>query len=142
MADEKEINEEIEETENEMQETKKDKKTKKIPPKRRKSKKEKESSITKELRLAVETGKVSFGFRKSLKNTKESKVLLLVLSKNIPKRNFIEIDHFAKKSNIPLISFDGSSKDLADICGKPFLVSVLSIYDTGESNILDLIDKQ
>ncbi|MFA5050029.1 MAG: 50S ribosomal protein L30e [Candidatus Micrarchaeia archaeon] len=137
MTDEKESIEEEEIGETEKTKTKK--KTKKVPPRRRKSKKEKESLITKEIRLVVETGKVSFGFKKSLKNTKDSKVLLLIVSNNIPNKNLFEIDHFAKKSKIPLLSFQGSSKDLANICGKPFLVSVLSIYDKGESNIFDLV---
>lgn len=138
MADEKEIDEEVEETEDNTEKNKKDKKAKKVPPRRRKSKKERESSTTKEIRLVVETGKVSFGFRKSIKNTKDSKVKLLIVSNNIPKANLNEINIFAKQSNTPIFLFEGSSKDLANICGKPFLVSVLSVYEKGESNIFDL----
>lgn len=119
----------------------KEKKISKTPPRRRKSKKERESPITKALSLAVETGEVSFGYNESLKAIKEGKPKLVIISNNIPDIHLNELKHFSTISKVPLYVFEGSAKELASVCGKPFLVSALSIYNEGASNILTLVSK-
>lgn len=118
--------------------TEKKKKVKKVPPRRRKAKREKESPLIKAIRLAVETGEVSFGYKKSLKAMKEGKPKLVILSNNVPELHMNEINHFSEVSKVPLYVFEGNAKELASVCGKPFLVSVLSLYKEGSSNILKL----
>ena len=125
----------------EEEKTEKKGKIKKAPPRRRKTKREKESPVVKALKLVVESGEVSFGYKNALKGVKEGKPKLVVLSKNIPDLHSNEINYFSSKSNVPVYIFEGSSKDLASVCGKPFLVSALSIYNEGTSNILKLIEK-
>jgi len=115
-------------------------KVKKVPPRRRKSKKDKESPIVKAIRLVVETGKVSFGYNSVLRVVKQGEVKLVIHSDNIPVVNLGEVNFAAKEANTLVYAFPGSSKDLASICGKPFLISVLSIIDIGNSNILKLIE--
>lgn len=123
------------------EEEKVERKTKKAPPRRRKTRKEKESPMIKSIRLVVETGKVSFGYNKSLKGVKEGKPKLVIVSDNIPKIHLNELNHFALDSKIHIYVFPGSSKDLASVCGKPFLVSVLSVFEEGNSNIMELVSK-
>jgi large subunit ribosomal protein L30e len=45
-------------------------------------------------------------------------------------------------SNVPLIQFEGNSMELGSVCGKPFPVSVLSVFEEGSSNILELAKKK
>ncbi|MBI5227436.1 ribosomal L7Ae/L30e/S12e/Gadd45 family protein [Candidatus Micrarchaeota archaeon] len=102
---------------------------------RRKSKKEKERPLAAAIRLAVESGKVEFGSRSALSSDK--KVKAFVVSGNTP-----EIKSQLMEKSLPVIEFDGTSIELGSICGKPFSVSVLSIYEEGSSNILSLLKKK
>jgi large subunit ribosomal protein L30e len=38
-----------------------------------------------------------------------------------------------------LIVYKGTSTDLAMVCGKPFIISALTIRDPGDSDILKLV---
>lgn len=118
----------------------KPKKKKKVV-RRRKSKKEKEKPLTSAIRLTVESGKVEFGARTGILASLLGKAKLFVIAENTPKTTSVRIQDYAKQSNIPVIVFDGSTMDLGSVCGRPFPVSVLSVYDPGTSNILGLAGK-
>lgn len=130
-------NEEVETTEENVQEGR----PKKRLVRRRKSKKERESPISQAIRLAVESGKVEFGSRKSIKNSLLGKAKLFVIASNAPKNVVAEITKNSTHSKIPVLNFEGSTLDLGSICGNPYPVSVLSVYEAGSSNILDLVKK-
>jgi len=111
-------------------------KTKKVV-RRRKTKKERENPLTVAIRLAVETGSVEFGARAGVSTTNKAK--LLVVANNLPDPMKNEVESFAKGSRVPVLIFEGSSMELGSVCGKPFPVSVLSVYKEGSSNILELV---
>lgn len=133
------VDEEIKNAQEEVEEkTTKKVKTKKVV-RRRKSKKERENPITVAIRLAVESGSVEFGARAGISANNDSKAKLLVVANNLPASIKTKVDTFVKTSKIPVIVFDGSSMELGSVCGKPYPVSVLSVYKEGSSNILDLV---
>ncbi|MBI2079227.1 50S ribosomal protein L30e [Candidatus Micrarchaeota archaeon] len=109
---------------------------------RRKSKKERESPVSQALRLAVESGKVEFGSKKSVKNSLIGKTKLFVISANTPKASKDIVTRNAELSNTPILNFEGSSLELGSICGKPYPVAILSVYEVGSSNIMDLTKKK
>jgi large subunit ribosomal protein L30e len=129
---EEEIQEEVEQ-----KEEPKKVKVKKVV-RRRKTKKERENPLTVAIRLAVESGSVEFGAKASMSSSGD-RAKLLVVANNIPDKMKTEVESFAKTSKVPLITFEGSSMDLGSVCGKPFPVSVLSVYKEGSSNILELV---
>ncbi|MBU0586911.1 50S ribosomal protein L30e [Candidatus Micrarchaeota archaeon] len=142
MAEEKEeiIEEEVEEIE-EIETKKPRKKKEKKVVRKRKSSKEKENPLSRAVRLAVETGKVEFGKKTGLKDSLLGKAKLLVVAKNAPLQLQEDIKYYAKLSKIPVMQFEGTSLKLGSICGKPYSVSVLSVYDAGSSDILELVKK-
>jgi len=125
--------EEIEETEEPKKKTKKKKVVR-----RRKSKKEKEKPLTGAIRLAVETGKVTFGARRGIKESMLAKSKLFVLASNAPKEIKKNLEQYSGVSGVPIINFEGTSLELGSVCGRPYPVSVLSVQDEGTSNILKL----
>ncbi len=139
MSEEKKEIEDSDEPTTEIELKVKDKK-KKIPPKRRASK-EREDPIVSAIRLAAETGKVSFGFKTALKGLWTQKPKLIILSKNAPVAISREISHYTSAQEVQLYIFEGTSKELGSICGKPFLVSSVSVINEGNSNILKLVKK-
>jgi len=138
MVEEKELTEK--ETESEEKETEKKEKKKKVV-RRRKSTKEKIDPIVGAIRLAVESGKVVFGSRSSLKASSKG-VKLLVIAKNAPAEIRTNVLEISKTSKTPILEFEGTTMELGSVCGKPFPVSVLSIFEEGNSNILELAKKK
>ncbi len=108
---------------------------------RRKSKKEREDPLVREIRLTVESGKVEFGYRKGVRNALLGKAKLFVIAKNTPVDIKSDVLKYAKLSGIPVLEFKGTTMELGSVCGKPFPVSVLSVYDPGNSDILKMAEQ-
>jgi large subunit ribosomal protein L30e len=109
---------------------------------KRKSKKENENPLARAIRMAVETGKVDFGARTGEKMALTAGAKMLVIASNAPKDLAEDLDRYCKLSEIPLAKFDGTSIELGSICGKPYPISVLSVLDAGNSDILELSKKK
>lgn len=99
-------------------------------------------SVDKAIASVMKTGKVVLGANSTVKNAKTGKTRLIVLADNCPRSVREDIEHYCELSGVPIMTYDGSSKDLAAICGKPFLISALSIKDPGDSEIIKLIEKR
>ena len=97
--------------------------------------------INKAIITVVKTGKVSFGVSSAIKNAKTGKVKLVVLAANCPRDVREDIEYYCELSKVPLIVYRGSSIDLAAVCGKPFLVSAVSIREPGDSEVLKLVEE-
>ncbi|MGQ9530104.1 MAG: 50S ribosomal protein L30e [Candidatus Bathycorpusculaceae bacterium] len=95
--------------------------------------------VDKAIATAVKTGKVSFGANPALQNAKTGKAKMIILAANCPATIRGDIEYYCKLSKIPLITYKGSSMDLASLCGKPFTISALSIREPGDSEILELL---
>ena len=96
--------------------------------------------IDKAIASAVKTGKVSFGAASAVQNAQAGKAKLIVVAVNCPQNTREDIEYYSKLSNVPLITYKGTSLDLAAVCGKPFSVSALSIREPGDSEILKLTE--
>jgi len=92
--------------------------------------------VDKAIASAVKTGKVAFGTTNAIQSAKTGKAKMIVLSANCPKDIKEDIEHYSKLSRIPVISYKGGSMDLAEVCNKPFIISALTIRETGDSDIL------
>ena len=97
--------------------------------------------VDRAISTAVKTGKVTLGANSALQNAKMGKAKMIILAANCPKGIREDIEYYANLSKVPLISHNGTSLDLAALCGKPFSVSVLSIREPGDSEILKLTEE-
>ena len=96
--------------------------------------------LNKALVSVVKTGKVSFGVNSALQNAKTGKAKMIVLASNCPKDIKEQIEYYGKISKVPVMTHKGTSIDLANICNKLFIISALSIRETGDSEILKVIE--
>jgi len=96
--------------------------------------------INKAIASAVKTGKVWFGTDNAIKNVKIGKAKLVVLAENCPKNIREDIEYYCKLSKIPMIIYKGTSLDLGAACGKPFMISTLTIRELGDSDILKITE--
>lgn len=92
--------------------------------------------IRKAIRQCVETGRVVFGAKQSIRSAKLGEARMLIVASTCPKPFVEDIKYYAKLSNIPVYEFPGTSRELGSASGKPFTISVMAILDPGRSEIL------
>jgi len=97
--------------------------------------------MDKALATAVKTGKVSFGSNVALQNAKTGKAKMIVLASNCPKDIKEQIEYYGEISKVPVVTYKGGSMDLAEVCKKLFIISALSIRETGDSDILKITEE-
>ena len=90
-------------------------------------------TLIKELKKVLNSGKVLFGVKQAKKALNKGDAKLVIVANNCPERNEIQ------EWNVAKIFFDGDSVELGASCGKPFSISVLTIIDEGESNLLKMV---
>ena len=94
--------------------------------------------VQKAIRMAVDTGTVLLGKNESIRSVVSGKSKMVVYASNINDDLKVYVKKMGDLSGVPVYMYDGSSKELGSICGKPYPVSVLSVIDEGDSDILEL----
>lgn len=92
----------------------------------------------KELRRAVDTGKVLFGKRGVEKSILKGDCKLVIISNNAEKYAKERVEQLCKTAGTPFFEFDATGIDIGSYCGKPFVVSFAGIEDAGKSKVLEL----
>ncbi|MBU7015608.1 MAG: 50S ribosomal protein L30e [Theionarchaea archaeon] len=92
--------------------------------------------VGREIRKATETGRVLFGTEQSLKSVKTGEAKLVIMASNVPERTKEDLEYYCSLTHIPVHHYEGTSIDLGTLCGKPFVISVLTVIQPGESNLL------
>ena len=98
------------------------------------------TDVDKAIATAVKTGKVTFGTNTALQNAKTGKAKMIVLAANCPKDIKEQVEYYGKLSKVLIMMYAGTSMDLAAVCNKLFIISALSIRETGDSEILKVIE--
>mmetsp|Transcript_38399 Transcript_38399/g.78341 ORF Transcript_38399/g.78341 Transcript_38399/m.78341 type:complete len:113 (-) Transcript_38399:31-369(-) len=93
-------------------------------------------SINSRLALVMKSGKVSLGLSTTLKSLRQGKAKLVIIANNCPPLCKSEIEYYAMLAKAGVHHYTGNNIDLGTACGKYFHVSVLSITDPGDSDII------
>lgn len=96
------------------------------------------SDLIRELRVALRTGRVIIGSRRTVKMILTGGAKMVVIASNIPPDLREDIYRYAKLSGIKVLEAPLTNTELGVAIGKPFSVASLAIVDPGESNILNL----
>ena len=96
--------------------------------------------MAKAIATTVKTGKVMLGANNAVKNAKLGRGKLIVLASNCPRNVADDIGYYSKLSGVPVLIYKGSSIDLGMVCGKPYIVSALTVREPGDSEILKAIE--
>jgi large subunit ribosomal protein L30e len=94
--------------------------------------------VNKQIQIAVRTGKVSFGTKEAIDAARSAKAKLMIMASNCPEPQRHDILQYAKQSAVPVYTYPGSSVELGGACLKPFVVSILTVKEPGDSEILKL----
>lgn len=93
-------------------------------------------NVDKSLIKAVKTGKVIIGSKKAIELSASGDAKMVVLAKNCPEETRKKIE----ETDAPIYTYNGTSRELGPICGKPFVIAAMAVLDAGESDILSLIE--
>ncbi|MCR4335616.1 MAG: 50S ribosomal protein L30e [archaeon] len=94
--------------------------------------------VSKEIRRAVDTGKVIFGTKNSEKSLKNGSGRLIIIANNVPTLAKEKLVSFAEIGKTPYHVFEGNGLELGSVCGKPFTISTMVILDSGKSKVLEI----
>ncbi len=82
--------------------------------------------IRKDLKNALEKGKIIIGANEAIRAASAGKVKVIVYSANCPPDTRERLKTAAKNGKVDVEQFDGNSIELGTFCGKSFPVSVLA----------------
>ena len=91
-------------------------------------------NLDRAISIAINSGKTEFGAKKALSALETGNPKALILSSNCPDEKIINYN--ARLSNVMTIVYPKNSIELGATCGRPHKVSILTIHDPGDSNIL------
>lgn len=97
--------------------------------------------VEKSIRMASDTGKVKLGVQSAKKIALNGSARLVIIAENCPVESKQDLEKYCGIAKIPVMHFAGTSIELGTICGKPFPVSVMSVLDVGNSDILESFAK-
>ncbi|OAG29501.1 large subunit ribosomal protein L3e [Nematocida displodere] len=102
------------------------------------SKKTKTSTtVATQLPLVIKTGKYYVGFRQTITTLINQTCKYIILTKNYPTIKRMQLEYYAiLAGKVPVYMFDGSNRDLANLCGAEFRMGVISILDDGEADLI------
>jgi len=102
------------------------------------TKKQKKSheNINSRLALVMKSGKVTLGYRSTLKVLRLGKAKLVIIASNCPPLRKSEIQYYAMLARTGVHHYNGNNIELGTACGKYFKCSVMTIIDPGDSDII------
>ena len=92
----------------------------------------------KEIRRAVDTGKVAFGFKQCQKELAKGKGEIIIISENMNPSEKERLKHIAEIAEKKIFDYDKNGLVLGSVCGKPFVVSAMIVLDKGKSKVTEL----
>ncbi len=95
------------------------------------------ADTAKELRRAVDTGSVVFGFNQSRKTILKGQCQLVVASRNAERYSKEKVEQLCKRASVPFYQSNLTGLQLGSVCGKPFVISFACVLKPGKSKILD-----
>ncbi|TPX06871.1 uncharacterized protein E0L32_002367 [Thyridium curvatum] len=94
------------------------------------------SSINSRLALVIKSGKVTMGYKSTLKTLRTGKAKLVLIAANTPPLRKSELEYYSMLAKVPVHHFSGANTELGTACGKLFRCSTMAILDAGDSDIL------
>jgi large subunit ribosomal protein L30e len=93
--------------------------------------------LNNDLRLVIDTGKVTFGSREVSRAITAAKAKAVIVAAKGNKEIVSDLLHVCKIAGVRTISFNGNTLELGTLCGKPHSVNALAIIEPGNSGILN-----
>ncbi|MGC8586797.1 MAG: 50S ribosomal protein L30e [Candidatus Micrarchaeia archaeon] len=94
------------------------------------------ADLGRDIRLAVDTGKVAIGAKEAAKAINADSAKLVIVASRGMKEAVADMLHTCKVAGVKVIKFEGSAMELGATCGKPYSINAMAVLEPGNSNIL------
>ena len=84
-------------------------------------------ALVDDVQAGIKSNKVIIGYNEAINYLKTGAPKMVIVANNLPVSIRKELEHNAKNSKTKLEVFDGTSRELGVVCGKPFPVTTLII---------------
>ena len=84
-------------------------------------------SYLQEIKDGLKAKKIAVGRNSVMRGLKNGSIKTIVYASNCPQETVNDLSHYGKMTAIKVEKFDGNSVKLAEICGKPFNISILGV---------------
>ncbi|KAL2407040.1 Large ribosomal subunit protein uL16A [Exophiala dermatitidis] len=98
-------------------------------------------SINSRLALVMKSGKVTLGYKSTLKCLRSGKAKLVIIAGNTPPLRKSELEYYSMLSKTNVHHFAGNNIELGTACGKLYRCSTMAVLDAGDSDILGAASK-
>lgn len=98
--------------------------------------KKNQDNINSRLALVIKSGKWTLGYKSTLKTLRKGKAALVIIANNCPPLKKSEIEYYAMLARCGIHHYTGNNIALGTACGKYFRVSVMTVTDPGDSDII------
>uniref|UniRef100_A0A7S3SE71 Ribosomal protein eL8/eL30/eS12/Gadd45 domain-containing protein n=1 Tax=Strombidinopsis acuminata TaxID=141414 RepID=A0A7S3SE71_9SPIT len=93
-------------------------------------------TLNQKLSLTIKSGKYRLGYKLALRSMRQGQAKMIIISNNCPAVRKTELEYYAILCGSKVQYFDGNNVELGTACSRLHRVSVLSIQDGGDSDIL------
>ncbi|KAA6413276.1 MAG: hypothetical protein LQ347_005321 [Umbilicaria vellea] len=93
-------------------------------------------SINSRLALVMKSGKVTLGYKSTLKMLRSGKAKLVIIAGNTPPLRKSELEYYSMLSKTNVHHFAGNNIELGTACGKLYRCSTMAVLEAGDSDIL------
>merc|ERR1711874_5090 len=100
-------------------------------------KKDKTSENTKDkLTLVIKSGKYQVGYKAAMKSMRNGQSKLVLISNNCPAIRKTQLEYMAILGGSRVLHFEGNNVELGTASGRLHRVSVMTVLEPGDSDIL------
>ncbi|KAI9370889.1 50S ribosomal protein L30e-like protein [Aspergillus egyptiacus] len=93
-------------------------------------------TISSRLALVMKSGKVTLGYKTTIKQLRSGKAKLVIIAANTPPLRKSELEYYAMLAKTPVHHFSGNNIELGTACGRLYRCSTMAVLDAGDSDIL------
>lgn len=81
----------------------------------------------KNIKEAIKTKKLVIGSNSVVRGIKTGLVKTVIHASNFPENAMKDLDYYKQAGNISVEKFEGNSKQLGELCGKPFNILLVGV---------------
>ena len=96
--------------------------------------------LDRSISVATKSGKTEFGVKQALKAARNGDAKAIVMASNAPSDMQEDVLRYAKLSELPVIVYPKTSQDLGIACGRPHLTAFVTIFNAGDSDIMQAVN--
>lgn len=84
-------------------------------------------TIEKDIKDAMKEKKLIIGMKTVIKGVKNGNIAYMICPNNCSQELKCDLDYYGKNFSVEIKKFDGNSRQLGEICGKPFNAMLLGV---------------